>query len=45
MIYEMRRSKPEPALLQTQGIFNVSHHIDMVWAEVAFDDAVSYTRR
>ena len=33
----------EPTLLSTQGIFNLSHHIGMVWEELAFDDAVSYT--
>ena len=29
MKYEMRRRKPEPALLQTQGIINLLHHIDV----------------
>ena len=42
MIYEMRRRKPEPTLFPTQGIFNVPHHVGMVWEERAFDDAVSY---
>ena len=41
LIYEMRRRKPEPTHLPTQGIFNLAHHIDMVWEELAFDDAVS----
>ena len=27
MIYEMRRRKPYPTLLPTQGIFNLQHHI------------------
>ena len=43
MSYEMRRRKPEPTLLTTQGIFNLPHHIGVVWEELAFDDAVSYT--
>ena len=43
MTYEMRR-KPEPTLLLTQGIFNVSHDIGMVREELADDDAVSYTQ-
>ena len=30
MYYEMRRRKPEPTLLQTRGIFNLSRHIGMV---------------
>ena len=37
MMYEMRRTNPEPTLLPTQGIFNLSHHIDMAWEEIAFD--------
>ena len=37
--------KSEPTLLPTQGIFNLPHHIDMVWEQLAFDDAVSYTQR
>ena len=44
VMYEMRRM-PEPALLQTQGIFNLPHHIGMVGEELAFDDAVSYTQQ
>ena len=43
MIYEMRR-KQEPALLSTQWIYNLTHHIYMVWEELAFDDALSYTK-
>ena len=35
----------EALLLPTQGIFNLTHHIAMVWEELAFDDAVSYTQR
>ena len=30
IMHEMRRRKPEPILLLTQGIFNPQHHIDMV---------------
>ena len=30
--------------LPTQGIFNLPHHIDMVSAQLAFDDTVSYTQ-
>ena len=37
-------SKPEPPLLPTQGIFDLPHHIGMVWKELAFKDAVSYTQ-
>ena len=43
MMHEMRRRKPEPTLIPTQGTFNVPHHIDMGWEELAFDNAVSYT--
>ena len=39
MIYEMRRRKPEPTLLPTQGFFNLPHHTGMVWEELGFDDA------
>ena len=39
MMYVMRRRKPEPTLLPTQWIFNLPHHIGMVWEELAFDDA------
>ena len=42
MMYEMRRRKLEPTLLQTQGIFNLPHHICI--QELSFDDAVSYTQ-
>ena len=45
MMYEMRKTKPEPTLLPTQGIFNLPHHIGMVEKELAFDDHVSYTQR
>ena len=44
MMYEMRRRKPEPTLLPTQGIFTIPHHIGMVWEELAFGDTVSYTQ-
>ena len=43
MMYEMRWKKPEPTLLLTQGIFNLPHHIGMVWEELAFDDNKLYT--
>ena len=43
-MYEMRRRKPEPTLLPTQGIFDHPHHISMVGEELTFDDAVSYTQ-
>ena len=44
MMYEMKRRKPEPTLLPTQGIFNLAHHIGMVpiREELAFADAVNY---
>ena len=41
MMYEMRMKNPKPTLLPTQRIFNLQHHIDMTWEELAFDDAVS----
>ena len=44
-MYEMRRRKPETTLLPTQVKFNLQHHMGMVWEELAFDDAVSYTQR
>ena len=39
MMYEMRRKKPEPTILLTQGILNLSHHIGMVWEQLAFDES------
>ena len=45
MMYEMRRRNPEPTLLPTQAIFNRPYHIGMVWEELTFDDAVSYTHQ
>ena len=36
--------KPKSTLLTTWGIFNLPHHIDMVWEELAFDDTISYTQ-
>ena len=45
MMYEMRRRKPNPTLLPTQGIFNLPHYVGMVWEELVFYDAVSYTQR
>ena len=45
MMYEMRRRKLKPILLLTQGIFNLPHHMDIVWEELASDDAVSYTQQ
>ena len=46
LMYEMSRRKPEPTLLPKQRIFNPppTHHIGMVWEELALDDAVSYTQ-
>ena len=43
MMHEVRRENPKTTLLPTQGIFTLPHHIGMVWKELAFDDAVSYT--
>ena len=43
MMYAIRRRKPEPTLLSTQGIFNFLHHMGMVYEELAFGDPVSYT--
>ena len=41
--YEMRRRKPELTLLPTQGIFNLAHHIGMVWEELASEKTKLYT--
>ena len=35
--------KPEPTLLLTQGISNLTHHIDVAWEQLAFDDVVYTT--
>ena len=43
-MYQVRKRKPEPTLWQTQGIFNLLHHIGTVWEELAFDDTISYTQ-
>ena len=40
MMYEMRR-KPKPTPLQTHRIFNLPHHISMVWEVKDIDDTVS----
>ena len=45
MMYEMRRRKPKPTSLPTQGIFNLAHHISMVGEKLAVDYAVSCTQR
>ena len=39
-MYEIRRRKPEPTLLPNQGIFNLPHHIGMVWEELIFYEVV-----
>ena len=44
MMYEIRMRKPEPTVLPTEGIFNLSHHIGRVGEELAFDDAIGYTQ-
>ena len=43
--YEMRWRQPKPTLLLTRGIFNLPHHMGLVWEELAFDNAVSYTQQ
>ena len=35
--------KVDPALLPIMGIFNLPHHLGMIWEEVVFDDALIYT--
>ena len=45
MMYKLRRRKPEPILLLTQGIFNLPYNIGMVSEELAFDDVVSHTQQ
>ena len=42
MMYELRRRKPKPTLLLTQGFFYLAHHI--VREELAFDGAITYTQ-
>ena len=37
--YDVWDENPEPTLLLTQGIFNLPHHIGIVWEELAFDNA------
>ena len=37
IMYERRRRKPVPTLLQTQGFFNLPHHVGMIYEELAFD--------
>ena len=44
MMWEMRRRKSKPTLLLNQGIFNVAHHICIACEELAFDNAVIYTK-
>ena len=34
MVYETRRRKREPTLLLTQEIFNLPHHVGIVWEEL-----------
>ena len=45
MMCKIRREGSEPILLLIQWIFNLPHHIDMVWEELAFDDTVSYSQQ
>ena len=45
MMDEMRRRKPKPTHLPTQEIFNLPHDIGMVFEELAFDGAMSYTQQ
>ena len=45
VIYVITGGKPGRTLLSTQGIFNLSPHVGMVWEELVFDDAVSYTQK
>ena len=42
-MYEMRRK--EPTLLPAQGIFILQQLIGLLWEELAFDEAVSYTQQ
>ena len=44
MMYEMSRRKPEPTFLAIQGIFNLLHHLSMIWEELGFSDTVSYAQ-
>ena len=38
--FEKKKKKPEPTILLTQGILNLSRHIGMVWEELPFDNAI-----
>ena len=44
MMFEIRTRKPERTLLPTEGIFNLPHHVGLVWEELAFDDTVIHSR-
>ena len=44
MMYKKRRKKAWAyTFTNSRNFFNLPHHIGMVWEELAFDDAVSYT--
>ena len=43
--HQDEEEKAWDTLLPTQGIFNLLHHIDMVWEELVFDGTVSYTQQ
>ena len=44
MMYKIRRRKPEPTLLLTQGFFNLPHNVGTVSDELDFDNALIYTQ-
>ena len=41
----MGERKPESTLLPIQGIFNLTHHIDMVLEQLAFVDVVCHAQQ
>ena len=43
MMYGTGKRKPKATDLQTQVIFDLPHHIDMVLEELAFNDTKLYT--
>ena len=45
MIHEMKKGTYEPTPLLSHGSFNLPHHILVVREELAFGDAVNYTRQ
>ena len=45
MLYEMRRRKADPTVIPTHEILNLPHHMGVMKAELAIDDAVGYVHQ